>query len=110
MSTYRVRLLEYHDEPEETTFGTCEICMYTGTATNPTYTMEFTDTETGEKSVHDVEGYSWSWGDYFTVEISNVIHFGDWLEDNHITVSSVLLGYNGLERLVYQWEETFEED
>lgn len=110
MSTYRVRLLEYHDDPEETTFGTCEICMHTGTADNPTYVMEFTDTEAGEKSVHYVKGYFWDWGDYFTVYISNVIAFGDWLEDNHITVDSKDMGYSELQDLVYRWDETFEED
>lgn len=110
MSTYRVRLLGYYEDPQESTFGTCEICMHTGTAENPMYTMEFTDTETGEKSVHDVEGYFWSWGDYFTVSISNVITFGDWLEDNHITVASDRMVYYQLQELVNRWEETFEED
>lgn len=105
MSTYRVRLLGYREEPQVTTFGTCDICMGTGTAENPIYTMEFTDTETGEKSVHDVKGYFWDWGDYFTIHISNVITFGDWLEDNHITVNSENMGYSELQDLVYRWYE-----
>lgn len=110
MGTYRVRLLGYYVEPQETTFGTCELCMHTGTATNPVYTMEFKDTDTGKEFVRDVEGYFWSWGDYFTVYISNVIAFGDWLESNHITVNSEYMGYPELQDLVYRWDETFEED
>lgn len=110
MSTYRVRLLEYHEEPQETTFGTCDLCMHTGTARNPVYTMEFKDTDTGKEFVRDVEGYCWSWGDYFTVNISNVIAFGDWLENNHITVDSTYMGYDELQDLVYRWDEVSGED
>ena len=88
MSTYRVRLLDYNEYSQETTFGSCEICMYTSTAENPTFTFEFTDTDTGEKTVSDVNGYEWDWGDYSTVDISNVALFGDWLEDNTVTVNT----------------------
>lgn len=89
MSTYRVRLLAYREDTEyDVTFGTCDICMHTGDAENPVYTFEFTDTETGEKDVRDVNGYEWDWGDYNTVDIYNVITFGDWLEDNTVTVTT----------------------
>lgn len=88
MSTYRVRLLDYNEYSQETTFGTCEVCMRTGTAENPTFTFEFTDMRTEERTVKNVEGYEWDWGDYFTVDIDNVALFGDWLEDNTVTVST----------------------
>lgn len=88
MSTYRVRLLDYNEYSQETTFGSCEICMHTGTAENPTFTFEFTDTETGEKTASNVYGYEWDFGDYSTVDISNVALFGDWLEDNTVTVNT----------------------
>ena len=104
MSTYRVRLLDYNEYSQETTFGTCEICMYTGTAENPTFTFEFTDTDTGEETVSDVRGYMWDWGDYHTVDIYNVITFGDWLEDNTVTVDSLGMGYSELQSLVNRWE------
>lgn len=107
MSTYRVRLLAYREDPEyDVTFGTCEFCMYTGSAENPVYTMEFTDTETGEEEVRDVNGYEWDWGDYRVVDIYNVITFGDWLEDNTVTVGSLDMGYNALQDLVFRWETT----
>lgn len=105
MSTYRVRLLDYNAYSEEATFGTCEICMHTGTAENPTFTFEFTDTETGEKDVRDVEGYMWDWGDYFTVYIFNVALFGDWLEDNTVTVDTKDMGFSDLQELVYRFDE-----
>lgn len=107
MSTYRVRLLAYREDMAYgVTFGTCEICMHTGTAANPVYTFEFTDTETGEKDVRDVDGYEWDWGDYNTVDIYNVITFGDWLEDNTVTVATKDMGYNALQDLVFRWETT----
>ena len=108
MSTYRVRLLDYNEYSQETTFGTCDICMYTGTATNPTFTFEFTDTETGEKTVRDVRGYEWDWGDYSTVDISNVALFGDWLEDNTVTVTTNNMDYGDLQQLAYRFEENNE--
>lgn len=108
MITYRVRLLDYNEYSQETTFGTCDICMYTGTATNPTFTFEFTDTETGEKTVRDVRGYEWDWGDYSTVDISNVALFGDWLEDNTVTVTTNNMDYGDLQQLAYRFEENNE--
>ena len=104
MSTYRVRLLDYNEYSQETTFGTCEICMYTGTAENPTFTFEFTNTGTGEEEVRDVNGYEWDWGDYSTVDIYNVITFGDWLEDNTITVDTLDMDFYSLRELVSRWE------
>ena len=104
MSTYRVRLLDYNEYSQETTFGSCEICMHTGTAENPVYTFEFTDTETGAEEVRDVNGYEWDWGDYITVDIYNVIAFGDWLEDNTITVDTLDMDFYSLRELVSRWE------
>lgn len=99
MSTYRVRLLDYNEYSQSTTFGTCEICMSTGIAENPTFTFEFTDTETGEETVSDVKGYMWDWGDYHTVDIYNVARFGDWLEDNTVTVTTNDMDYGDLQDL-----------
>ena len=108
MSTYRVRLLDYNEYSQVTTFGSCELCMHTGTAENPTFTFEYTDIATGAKTVRDVEGYMWNWGDYFTVDIYNVPRFGDWLEDNTITVGTNSMDYGDLQQLVYRFAE--EED
>lgn len=105
MTEYRVRLLDYNEYSEDVTFGTCEICMHTGNADNPTFTFEFTDTETGEETVSNVKGYEWDYGDYYTVDIYNVARFGDWLEDNTITVDSNNMDYGDLQQLVYRFEE-----
>lgn len=105
MSTYRVRLLAYREDTEyDVTFGTCEICMSTGNAENPVYTFELTDTETGEKEVRDVDGYDWNWGDYDAVYVDNVVTFGDWLENNQITVTSLDMEYSDLQDLVFRWQ------
>lgn len=104
MSTYRVRLLDYNEYSQSTTFGTCEICMRTGIAENPTFTFEFTDTETGEKTVKNVKGYDWDWGDYFTVDISNVARFGDWMEDNTVTVYTNNMDYGDIQDLANRFE------
>lgn len=105
MSTYRVRLLDYNEYSQETTFGTCEICMYTGIAENPTFTFVFTDTVTGEETMSNVNGYRWDWGDYCTVDIDNVARFGDWLEDNTVTVSTNNMDYGDLQELADRFDE-----
>ena len=104
MSTYRVRLLDYNEYSKATTFGTCELCMGTGIANNPTFTFEFTDTETGEKEVRDINGYEWDWGDYNTVYIDNVIAFGDWLEDNTVTVTIKYMNLYDLRELANRFD------
>lgn len=105
MSTYRVRLLDYNEYSEDVTFGTCEICMHSGNADNPTFTFEFTDTDTGEKTASNVYGYEWDFGDYYTVYISNVARFGDWLENNTVTVDTKDMDYGDLQQLASRFEE-----
>lgn len=62
------------DEDFHADFGTCEVCMSTGYAAQPTYIFE---DENG--ITHEVEGYYWSWGDYDEINVDNVINFADWV-------------------------------
>ena len=105
MSTYRVRLLDYNEYSEYTNFGTCELCMHSGIAENPTFTFVFTDTVTGEETMSNVNGYMWSWGDYSVVYITNVALFGDWLENNTVTVDTNDMDYGDLQQLAYRFTE-----
>ena len=48
----------------------------------------------------------WDWGDYHTVDIYSVARFGDWLEDNTITVTTKDMQYSDLQELVYRFDDT----
>ena len=53
------------------TFGTCEMCFSVGSVDNPTFIFE------DEDGMFEVDGYRWDYiyGDYFEVEVSNVVEF-----------------------------------
>lgn len=66
-------------EKDNVTFGTCELCMSTGTMTEQYF--HFKD-ETGR--VHIVEGFMWDWGDLFEIYIENIPHFAEWVAHQDI--------------------------
>ena len=64
------------DEDFHAKFGTCDLCMSTGYAAQPTYIFE---DENGIRT--EVEGYYWSWGDYDEINVNNVIDFAAWVAE-----------------------------
>lgn len=71
-----IKLVDYTSETKEVTFGTCEVCMRTGTLTEEAYIFR---NDNGEKLAIPV-GH-WSWGDYdIYYDVKNVIKFGDFIE------------------------------
>lgn len=69
----KIKLIDVESEPQEVTFGTCELCMSTGFANEPIFTFLINGIEV------EVNGYEWSWGDYDEVPDVNVIDFAAWL-------------------------------
>lgn len=71
----KLKLIDVDTEVSEATFGTCDFCMYVGTATEPTYIFEKED---GARV--RVEGYYWDWGDLSTAEVDNIIEFAGYVQ------------------------------
>lgn len=72
--TYTMKLLDIKKETYETTFGTCELCMFVGDHTDVDLVMDIN----GEK--HTVPTGEWCYGDYFTYfYIDNTADFAHWL-------------------------------
>ena len=84
---YRVELLDYRSELiDDVEMGTCSFCFYTASVEESYFTFRFTDVDTGDVVEREVEGFYWSWGDLFTVDIENVVDFGAWIDRKQIIV------------------------
>lgn len=63
-------------------FGTCELCMSVGVLDYEVYELE---DENGKK--YEFESGYWSWGDWMTYsweEITNVIDFASWINNQEL--------------------------
>ena len=74
-----IKVIGIGSKPEETQFGTCELCFSYGVANNPYMVLEFPD---GTKVT--CKTYLWSWGDYFETTVKNVVDFSAWLSEQEL--------------------------
>ena len=79
-----IKVIDIGSNPEETQFGTCELCFSYGVADNPYMVLEFPD---GTQVKH--ETYHWSWGDYFETKVDNVVDFSAWLSEQELSEKRV---------------------
>ena len=74
-----IKVIDVGSNPEETQFGTCELCFSFGVADNPYMVLEFPD---GTQVTHST--YFWDWGDYFEFGVNNVVDFSAWLSEEDL--------------------------
>ena len=74
-----IKVIDIGSNPEETQFGTCELCFSYGTADNSYMVLEFPD---GTQVTHNT--HYWSWGDYFETTVDNVVDFSAWLSEQDL--------------------------
>ena len=74
-----IKVIDVGTNPEETQFGTCELCFGYGIADNPYMVLEFPD---GTQIKCDT--YCWDWGDYFEYTVKNVVDFSAWLSEQEL--------------------------
>ena len=79
-----IKVIDVGSNPEETQFGTCELCFSYGTADNPYMVLEFPD---GTQVKCDT--YNWDWGDYFETTVDNVVDFSAWLSEQELSEERV---------------------
>ena len=79
-----IKVIDVGSNPEETQFGTCELCFSYGTADNPYMVLEFPD---GTQVT--VDTYYWDWGDYFETTVANVVDFSAWLSEQELSEERV---------------------
>ncbi len=79
-----IKVIDIGSNPEETQFGTCELCFSFGTADNPYMVLEFPD---GMQVT--VDTYYWDWGDCFESTVDNVVDFSAWLSEQELSDEDV---------------------
>ena len=79
-----IKVIDVGSNPEETQFGTCELCFSYGVADNPYMVLEFP-----EGTQVTVETYYWDWGDYFEATVGNVVDFSAWLSEQELSDDDV---------------------
>lgn len=75
-----IKVIDIGNNPEETQFGTCELCFSYGIADNPYMVLEFPD---GTQVTHNT--YYWNWGDYSETSVDNVVDFSAWLSEHDLS-------------------------
>ena len=106
-----IKVIDVGTNPEETQFGTCELCFSYGMADNPYMVLEFPD---GTQVIHDT--YYWDLGDCFEYRVANIVDFSAWLSEQELSDGDVeALKNDGKQVLIdfideYNWqlEETDE--
>lgn len=88
-----IKVIDGGCDPEETQFGTCELCFSWGMADNPYMVLEFPDGSTAK-----CDTYYCDWGVYDEVWVDNVVDFSAWLSEQELTeeeVDDLKAGFSG---------------
>ena len=85
-----IKVIDIGSNPEETEFGTCELCFSYGIASDPYMVLEFPD---GTQVT--VDTYYLDWGDYFESTVDNVVDFSAWLSEQELSDDDVEALKNG---------------
>lgn len=72
----KYKVIKYMSDIQEEQTGTCELCFGTAMVENGSITVE---DENGKAT--EIFLILWSWGDYFTIYIDNVVDFSAWLQE-----------------------------
>ena len=75
----KYKVTEYNSDFQEEQTGTCEVCFGTALVESGSITVE---DEKGTETAIDLTW--WSWGDYFTIYIDNVVNFSAWLQERDV--------------------------
>ena len=81
-----ITVVDTGHNPEQTTFGTCELCFSYGVADNPYIVLELPDGTT-----HEVNTFMWDWGDYDEYRVDNIVDFSAWLSEQEFTEADIEL-------------------
>ncbi|WP_443095054.1 hypothetical protein [Rothia koreensis] len=85
--------------------GTCDLCYGSMWVEEPVYV--FQDADTGETK--HINGYLWSWGDYFDLLLDNIPSFAEWVQHQPDLTLDQLEDFGDLQQLVYRMDEEADE-
>lgn len=101
----KYKVIDYVSDVQEEQTGTCEVCFGTAMVENGSITVE---DENGKTTNIDLTW--WSWGDFFTIYIDNVVDFSAWLQKRDVEPIDVVDDWLWLSELVEQYSEEQEDE
>jgi hypothetical protein len=96
----KYKAIEYVSDIQEEQTGTCELCFGTAFVENGSITVE---DENGKATVIPLTW--WSWGDYDTIYIDNVVKFSAWLQERDVEPIDDVDEWSWLDALVTDYYE-----
>ena len=101
----KYKVIDYVSDMQEEQTGTCEVCFGTAMVENGSITVEDQNAKTTEISLT-----WWSWGDYFTIYIDNVVEFSAWLQERDVEPIDDVNEWSWLYDLVKEYYKEEEEN
>lgn len=96
----KYKVIAFNSDVQEEQTGTCDLCYGTALVENGYVTVE---DENGETT--DIYLTYWSWGDYFTIDVDNLVDFSAWLQEKEVEPIEYCDPWSWLNRLVDVYEE-----
>lgn len=94
----KYKVIEYKSDIQEEQTGTCELCFGTAMVENGSITVE---DQNGKATVISLTW--WSWGDFFTIYIDNVVNFSAWLKERDVESIDDVNEWSWLDALVTEY-------
>ena len=101
----KYKVTDYHSDFQEEETGTCELCFGTALVENGSITVE---DENGKTT--NIALTWWSWGDYFTIYIDNVVDFSAWLQKRDVEPIDEVNDWSWLNELVAKYNKEQEDE
>lgn len=102
----KYKVVEYMSDIQEEQTGTCELCFGTAIVENGSITVE---DENGKATKIFLTW--WSWGDFFTIYIDNVVNFSAWLQEQEVKpISKDTNLWSWLDKIVAKYYEEQEDE
>ena len=102
----KYKVVEYMSDIQEEQTGTCELCFGTAMVENGSITVE---DENGKATKIFLTW--WSWGDFFTIYIDNVVNFSAWLQEQEVEpISKDTNLWSWLNKIVAKYYEEQEDE
>lgn len=102
----KYKVIEYMSDIREEQTGTCELCFGTAWVENGSITVE---DENGKAT--EISLTWWSWGDYDTIYIDNVVNFSAWLQARDVEpITEETNPWTWLDELAEKYSEEEEDE
>lgn len=102
----KYKVVEYMSDIQEEQTGTYELCFGTAIVENGSITVE---DENGKATKIFLTW--WSWGDFFTIYIDNVVNFSAWLQEQEVEpISKDTNLWSWLNKIVAKYYEEQEDE